>query len=286
MEDNKDMQSNHTPKVSIGMPVYNGEKFIREALDSLLAQTFTDFELIISDNASTDATETICREYAAHDPRIRYVRQRENRGVLANFRFVLDEAVGEYFMWAAADDEWKSFFVEFCVDNIGNSGSIMTAYKIKYRRSGLVVDCMLPELRGEKRSPDDTIKYLKKIQSSMFYGLHTRSNILFFLEEDNFDWFDCYFCLKIIHDYGFKVSNKVNLFCYCIDAEKYVAKPMNKRFCNPFLYYIKSFKYIVYSRRTDVRAILLHTKSLFAFLYDRTIRELISIGKIHGRSKF
>jgi len=72
------------------MPVYNGEKYIREALDSLLAQTFTDFELIISDNASTDGTQVICEEYAARDPRIRYVRQRENRGAVANFRFVLD----------------------------------------------------------------------------------------------------------------------------------------------------------------------------------------------------
>jgi glycosyltransferase involved in cell wall biosynthesis len=94
----------HLPEASIGMPVYNGEKTIRAALDSVLAQTFTDFELIISDNASTDGTTAICREYAARDRRIRYVRQRENRGPAANFRFVLDEAVGKYFMWAACDD--------------------------------------------------------------------------------------------------------------------------------------------------------------------------------------
>jgi glycosyltransferase involved in cell wall biosynthesis len=106
----------NTPKVSIGMPVYNGEPFIREAIDSLLAQTFTDFELIISDNASTDGTEAICREYAAKDARIRYVRQAENRGPTANFQFVLDEAVGEYFMWAAADDLQKPTFVEKLVN--------------------------------------------------------------------------------------------------------------------------------------------------------------------------
>lgn len=92
------------PQVSIGMPVYNGTPFIRDALNSLLAQTFTDFELIISDNASTDGTEAICREYAAKDARIRYVRQAENRGATANFQFVLDQAEGEYFIWAAADD--------------------------------------------------------------------------------------------------------------------------------------------------------------------------------------
>ena len=92
------------PLVTVGMPVYNGEKFIREALDALLAQTYTDFELIISDNASTDGTEASCRGYAGRDSRIRYVRQSENRGLIANFQFLLDEAAGKYFMWAAADD--------------------------------------------------------------------------------------------------------------------------------------------------------------------------------------
>lgn len=100
------------PKVSIGMPVYNGELFIHEALNSLLNQSFANFELIISDNGSTDSTETICKDYAEKDVRIRYVRHAENRGALANFQFVLDEAVGEYFMWAAADDIWDKKWIE------------------------------------------------------------------------------------------------------------------------------------------------------------------------------
>lgn len=126
------------PQVSIGMPVYNGVPFIREALDSLLAQTFTDFELIISDNASTDGTEAICREYAAKDARIRYVRQSENRGAAANFQFVLDEAVGEYFMWAAADDVWLPKFIETCVNLLNGDQSAqmaMTGYKCVSRFS-------------------------------------------------------------------------------------------------------------------------------------------------------
>lgn len=102
----------HTPMVSIGMPVYNGENYIREALDSLLAQTFTDFELIISDNASDDKTEVICNEYAARDNRIRYIRQPQNIGATANFRFVLDQAQGKYFMWAAHDDVRDTDFIE------------------------------------------------------------------------------------------------------------------------------------------------------------------------------
>ena len=99
------------PIVSIGMPVYNGEKFIDDALDSLLEQTFTNFELILSDNASTDATESICRNYAKRDSRIKYFRQEKNIGALRNFQFVLDEAVGEYFMWAACDDKWHGSWI-------------------------------------------------------------------------------------------------------------------------------------------------------------------------------
>ena len=104
--------------ISIGLPVCNGAKYIREALDSLLAQTFIDFELIISDNASIDATQVICEEYARRDPRIRYVRQRENRGALANFQFVLDQAEGEFFMWAAADDVWDKNWIETIYNRI------------------------------------------------------------------------------------------------------------------------------------------------------------------------
>ena len=106
------MHINNKPKVSVGMPVYNGAKYIREALDSLLSQTYADFELIISDNASTDGTQQICEEYACKDSRIRYVRQLNNLGALNNFQFVLNEAVGEYFMWAAADDIWSFNWIE------------------------------------------------------------------------------------------------------------------------------------------------------------------------------
>ena len=104
-------QRAHIPKVSIGMPVCNGEWFIRKALDSLLAQTFTDFELIISDNASTDATPEICKEYAKKYTRIRFIRQPQNMGTAWNFNFVLQQARGEYFMWAACDDMWESTFI-------------------------------------------------------------------------------------------------------------------------------------------------------------------------------
>ena len=92
------------PRVTIGLPVYNGENYLAEAIDSILGQTFTDFELIISDNASTDRTEEICRRYAAEDDRIRYFRHDRNRGASPNYNFTVEKARGEYFKWAAHDD--------------------------------------------------------------------------------------------------------------------------------------------------------------------------------------
>lgn len=98
--------------VSIGMPVYNGEKYLKEALESLLAQTFENFELMISDNASTDGTEAICRHYANKDRRIVYIRQENNLGPTKNFEFLLKKARCKYFMWAAADDIWSNNWIE------------------------------------------------------------------------------------------------------------------------------------------------------------------------------
>jgi glycosyltransferase involved in cell wall biosynthesis len=84
------------PKVSIGLPVYNGEAYIQNAIDSILFQSFTDFELIISDNASTDETEKICREYADKDLRVRYYRVEQNRGAAWNFNRVFKLSSGQY----------------------------------------------------------------------------------------------------------------------------------------------------------------------------------------------
>lgn len=263
------------PLVSVGIPTYNRPDGLRRTLECITSQTYANLEIIVSDNASPgEETESIVREFMAGDTRIIYYRQPENLGSMLNFRFVLEKATGEYFMWAADDDEWENTFVSFCVDNIGVSGSIMTAYKIKFRKSGKIDNHTLPQLSGDKGSADDTIKFLKNLTPLMFYGMHKRSNILFFLNEKPFDWFDCAFCLRLIHDHGFKTLNNASLFYYGIDTEKYAAKPLNGKFCNPFYYYFKTFRYIAYSRRTAVRGILLHTKLLIAFLYYHTIREV------------
>jgi len=98
------MITTRNPKVTVGLAVYNGEKYLGEAIDSVLAQTFRDFELVISDNASTDSTEEICRAYVARDARVRYFRAPQNRGAAWNFNHTLDLAQGEYVKWLAHDD--------------------------------------------------------------------------------------------------------------------------------------------------------------------------------------
>lgn len=104
-----------TPRVSLAMPVYNGENFIREAIESILAQDFTDFELIITDNASTDATEEICREYAAQDARVRYHRNEKNLGAAPNYNRGYELARGQYLKWCPHDDYISPNFLSACM---------------------------------------------------------------------------------------------------------------------------------------------------------------------------
>lgn len=124
----KDVMIKNTPQVSIGMPVYNGDKFLEETLDSILAQTFQDFELIISDNASTDRTEQICQAYMAKDHRIRYYRNEKNLGAAWNYNRVFELSVGKYFKWAAADDLCAPKFLHLCVDILDRYPQVVVCY--------------------------------------------------------------------------------------------------------------------------------------------------------------
>lgn len=142
------VESKRKPKVSIGLPVYNGENYLREALDSLLGQTFRDFELIISDNASTDATREIVLEYQQRDSRIRYIRQESNVEASKNFLLVLAMAETELFMWASHDDIWAKNWLEVLIsnltlDDIGVRGELRFMYE-----DLIVATKTLPNLRA------------------------------------------------------------------------------------------------------------------------------------------
>ena len=116
------------PLVSIGLPVYNGASYLSEAIDSLLAQSFCDFEIVISDNASTDDTQSICEDYAKLDRRLRYYREEINRGPYWNFNHVFELSRGIYFKWAASDDICAPEFLQRCVDALQNDLSIVCCH--------------------------------------------------------------------------------------------------------------------------------------------------------------
>jgi glycosyltransferase involved in cell wall biosynthesis len=122
------MSSPRPPRVSIGVPAYNAQRYLPQALDSLLAQTYSDIEIIVCDNASSDGTEVIAREYAARDRRIRYVRNPENIGAGRNFARCVELARGELFRWASADDLSAPTFVERCVEALDARPDVMQAY--------------------------------------------------------------------------------------------------------------------------------------------------------------
>lgn len=140
-------------KVSIGLPVYNGEQFIREKLESLISLPFNDFELIISDNASTDSTPLICEEFAKKDNRICYIRQKKNIGPLPNFRFVLEEAKSDYFVWTAVDDKMSPGFLEKNIKILESKKNIVCSIS-KIERYGTKINMFKPD-------PSDT--YLQKL---------------------------------------------------------------------------------------------------------------------------
>lgn len=116
------------PRLTLGLPVYNGDKHLAASVDSLLAQTFTDFELIISDNGSTDGTQALGEQYARIDPRVRYVRHPQNRGAAFNHNFVIEEARGEFFKWVSDDDLYRPELLQLCVEALDRRPEVVVAH--------------------------------------------------------------------------------------------------------------------------------------------------------------
>jgi len=153
-------------KLSIGLPVYNGELFIERAIESILAQTFTDFELIISDNASTDSTQEICQNFSKMDNRIRIFKQEKNIGIHRNFYFLLSQAKGEYFAWAAVDDYLDKDFMEKNLKVLESHNSIVSSIGkiIPYGTESLKIDSKLV----------DTSNYPKFLKNYVKHGRHKK----------------------------------------------------------------------------------------------------------------
>lgn len=151
------------PRVSIGLPVYNGQDFLVEAIESVLNQTFNNLELIISDNGSTDDTEAICRGYAEQDPRVRYYRSEQNHGASWNYNRTVEVARGEYFRWLAHDDLFAPALVEKSVRELDRNSHIISCITwfldideqgnpIEVKSSTVQFDAPRPNLRYKSMS--------------------------------------------------------------------------------------------------------------------------------------
>jgi glycosyltransferase involved in cell wall biosynthesis len=126
--DEREDEGVHPPRVSIAIPVYNGARFLSATIESILSQTYPDFELIICDNASTDATGKICQAFVQRDSRVRYYRNEQNIGWAGNHNKVIDLAHGVYFKWAAHDDLLDPTFIEKCVRVLDEDPEVVLCY--------------------------------------------------------------------------------------------------------------------------------------------------------------
>ena len=171
-----------TPRLTIGVPVFNGERFLRETLDSLLAQTFEDFELIISDNASTDGSDEIGRAYAEKDARVTYIRQERNLGAAGNFNALFRLGRSEYFKWAGHDDVVAPTFVEKCIAALDADPDVVLAFSRGRRIDdrGMVqghYDKWDNSLRIDRPEPHIRFHDAIKVPHRCFavYGVHRRA---------------------------------------------------------------------------------------------------------------
>ena len=168
------------PRLSIGLPVYDGAEFLGESIESLLGQTYEDFELIISDNASTDETPEICRRYARLDSRIRYYRQADNIGSAANHNFVLGESRGELFKWASHDDVYARQLLERCVEALDACPEVVLAHCLtamidSSRKVTLALS--YPLATSSPRAPERFRSVLFSSGGDDFYGVMRKHSI-------------------------------------------------------------------------------------------------------------
>lgn len=178
---NYQKSSRERPRVSIGMPVFNGEKYLEEAIDSILAQTYKNFELIISDNASTDNTQKICLDYVKRDPRVHYYRNSKNLGGPSNYNRVFELSSCEYFKWAASDDLHAPEFLRKCVSVLDNNPLIIGCHckTGKINQDGDLLDYYNQGLlkRINSLKPHERFRDLIGLYytTTLFYGLYRTS---------------------------------------------------------------------------------------------------------------
>ncbi len=225
------MDKNNNPLVTVGIPVFNGEKFIKRRLDSIQNQTYQNFQILISDNGSSDLTSKICEEYQKKDNKIKYHRQQKNLGYVKNFNYLIKNAQTKYFVIAAVDDLWEPSFLEEnikilesnkkIVGSIGNvkyfgySGTPPKTSKLNLRLKKIIrkqdVDVLEKHVMNSKGDYNKKVgEYLRFNQGSFVHGVfHTKAvqkNII-----DELPAWDLVFILNILKFGDLHVIDKILL---------------------------------------------------------------------------
>lgn len=217
------------PLVSVGIPTYNRPEGLRRTLECIRNQSYRNLEIIISDNCSeTVETRAVALAHTQADSRVRYHRQERNIGLEANFKFLLEQAKGEFFFWAADDDEWTPDFVDVCMAHVGTAGSVMTGMRNAVRPRGLLRWKPPLALSPANGAFANAIAFLNNAQPSLFYGIHRTEGLRRFLNERMYDYYDYFFILRQILTAGFQTAPPV-CFHVGVDSEAPVYKPARPR---------------------------------------------------------
>lgn len=194
-------KKNRIPEISIGLPTYNGDEYLEESIKSIIDQSFKNFELIISNNASDDKTDRICKKYANKDKRIHYFVQKKNIGEAPNFNFVLNKANAKYFMWATDDDLWDKNYIK-----------ILLAKLKKDKKAVLVIS----NFRNIYQNREFVTHKIKA-----FYPINRISSIKHYLLNGNLSYFYGIYLTKFLKKVGgyhhdnrpiFKLSDHLTIY--------------------------------------------------------------------------
>ena len=168
------------PLVSVGIPTYNRSESLKRSISSVINQTYTNLEIIISDNASTDETQKVCEKFCSLDSRVKYIRQPENFGAGNNFKFVLEQATGEYFMWLGDDDYISKDFILKCGSELINNSELILVSgtsRLFIERHDIYRETRQEDF-GENNKFKRFYKYYKTVSdNSIFYSLIRRENL-------------------------------------------------------------------------------------------------------------
>lgn len=194
-------------KITIGLPVYNGGEFIHKRINSILNQSYSNFKLIISDNASTDLTSKICEEFQKKDKRISYIRQEINMGVTWNYNFVCEQADTDYFVWAQVDDIWLPDFLKKNMETLDSNQDAVGSMCVidfyektdKMKQNGGVLKRIREKVHGLRPNVYPTSElYKKRIRQflkgghvEVFYGIFKTKKLKSSLVHSEFlgnDW--------------------------------------------------------------------------------------------------